>query len=200
MAQQSSRELTLRKVKRIIYTIMPLGLLLLCLGMINLLPTRPTPETNTGGSSEGATAVAANTPSAALATLPPPSATPTATPLPSPTPLPTLPPDAAITLLGPPDGSVFSAAAPLSLYWTWPYPLRDDTTFAIYLTANGVEQKLGALGEPNLGDNGYYWQIQPADLAGLSADLTWQIRLESTLADTPLLTSETRAARLIGGQ
>ncbi|MBP6469527.1 MAG: hypothetical protein KBE23_15705 [Chloroflexi bacterium] len=199
MAQQSSRELTLRKVKRIIYTIMPLALLLLCLGMINLLPTRPTTETNAGGA-EGETAVAANTSSAALATLPPPTATPTATPLPSPTPLPTLPPEAAINLLGPPNGSVLSAAAPLSLYWTWPYPLRDDTAFAIYLTASGVEQKLGALGEPNLGDYSYYWQIQPADLAGLSADLTWQIRLESTLAPTPLLSSETRTVQLIGGQ
>ncbi|MCB8985532.1 MAG: hypothetical protein H6659_17030 [Ardenticatenaceae bacterium] len=191
----------MQKVKRIIYTVMPLTLLLLCLGLINLLPDQQAPAAGSGGQTDkGETAVttADNTPSA-LATLAPPTAAPTITPTPAPTPLPTLPPDAAITLLGPPDGSVFSAAAPLSLYWTWPYPLREDEYFAIYLAAAGTEQFLGRVPEPNLGD-GYFWQVPPAALSGLGPELSWQIRLQSTLADAPLLASETRAVRLIGGQ
>jgi len=172
-------------------------LLLLCLGLINLLPDGQLAPANGADTVEMGTAVPPNTTPAALGTLPPPSATPTETPMPTPTPLPTLPPDAAITLLGPPDGSVVSAAAPLSLYWTWPYPLREDQYFAIYLAAADTEQFLGRLPEPNLGD-GYYWQIPPAALSGLGPDLTWEIRLQSTFADAPLLSSETRAVRLIG--
>ena len=191
----------MQKVKRVIYIIMPLALLLLCLGLINWLPNQQPSASGSGGQTNGGeTAVSTtNNPPAALATLAPPTATPTATPTPAPTPRPTLPPDAAITLLGPPDGSVFSAAAPLSLYWTWPYPLHEDEYFAVYLAAAGTEQLLGRLAEPNLGA-GYRWQILPDVFTGLGADLAWQIRLESTLADAPLLSSETRTVRLIGGQ
>lgn len=182
--------------RQVIYAIIPLIGLLLCLGVINLLPDGE--ATGSIGTVAGtATAVPDTGSPAALATLSPNAPAPTPTPLPTPTPRPTLPPEAAITLLGPPDGSVFPAAAPLPLYWTWPYPLLEDEYFAVYLLAAGSEEQLGVLPEPNLGD-GYYWQIQPADLAGLSADLAWQIRLESTLADAPLLISAARTMRLIG--
>ena len=196
MAQQSNGQPGLSKTRRVIYTIMPLTLLLLCLGLFNFVADAP-PEDAAVVVIGGGTAVPANTDPAALVTLAPPTATAPATPSPTPTPLPTLPPDAAITLLGPPDGSVFSPTALLSLYWTWPDPLREDQYFVVYLTGSGGEKRLGDLTEPNLGD-GYHWQIQPADLTGLGADFTWQIRLESTLAAAAQLTSEARIVRLIG--
>ncbi|MBK8985578.1 MAG: hypothetical protein IPM39_05785 [Chloroflexi bacterium] len=197
MTQTTSQEPNLSKVQRVIYTIMPLFLLLLCLGVINFVSDEPAAEMAalvTGGE----TAVPLTPIPAASATPPPATTTPTVTPTPTPTALPTLPPEAAITLLGPPDGSVFSAATALSLYWAWPYPLREDQFFAIYLAGSGDERRLGELLEPNLGDN-YYWQLRPSDLTGLGADLTWQIRLESTLLPAPQLTSGTRTIRLLGG-
>ena len=188
----------MRKRRQAIYAVIPLLLLLLCLGLINLLPgdlaeptavsALPTPIAQNGQT--GAQ------PTAAPATALPPSPTPTATPSPTPTPLPTLPPETQIVLLGPPDGSVLPAASPISLFWTWPLDLGEGQRFVVYLLVGAEERPLPPLSEPNMG-SGYQQQIQPTTLDGLGDEFRWLVRLESENGDAPLRASETRTFRLL---
>jgi hypothetical protein len=186
------------KRRQAIYAVIPLLLLLLCLGLVNLLPgylVEPTAVSATP------TPIAQNDQSGALPTVAPttalpPSPTPTTTPTPTPTPLPTVPPETEIVLLGPPDGSVLPAAAPISLFWTWPLDLGEGQRFVIYLLVEDEERPLPPLSEPNMGSV-YQQQLQPADLAGLAGDIRWEVRLEGDSNDTPWRVSQTRVLRLL---
>jgi hypothetical protein len=187
----------MRKRRQTIYAVLPLLLLLLCLGLVNLLPddlggttavTPPSPIIPTSQNGGGPPLLALTTPA-------PPSPTPTPTVTPTATPLPTLPPEAQITLLGPPDGSVLPASAAISLFWTWPLALREGESLVVYLLLGDEERPLSPLIEPNMG-RGYYWQLPPAELSSLGDEFRWQVRLESETGP-PLRLSETRAIRLL---
>lgn len=74
--------------------------------------------------------------------------------------------------------------------------LREGEVFVVYLLLEDEERPFPPLDEPNMG-NGYQWQLKPADLAGLSGELRWQIRLERSADGNPLLISDTRTLRLL---
>lgn len=182
------------RMRRFIYIVTPLILLLLCIGSINLLPHRgaTTAESIAIQSTETAVAPGRDSeivPAITLAATPLPTLTATA----SPPLLPTIPPEASIILLGPPSDSTFVAGNALSVYWTWPLPMVEGQQFALYWRADGAEQLLGTVTEPNLGR-----QYQFAIPATEPATATWFVRLEQIEPFRVLATSEARSIQIIG--
>ncbi len=165
-------------------------MLLLCCGLLNLLPRTPASESSRSTANGSLTAVpttAALSPPQATATAVPPTFTPTATPIP----LPVFAPTATITLLGPPDGSRLMAQDSVTVYWTWMEPLTEDQYFGVYLQDESGESRVGRLEEANFG-GGYRWQTAARNLVDGSGDVQIIIKLETILSSTPLLTSEPR--------
>jgi hypothetical protein len=187
----------LSKRKRAMLTLMPLLLLLLCLGLLNswarsVVEANPAPTPRPPTQTPSLSKTAVTTPAPALETVvtetPTPAPTQTATPLPQPT----LPPTATITLLGPPNQSRFMAADTITLYWSWPLPLSEDQYFGIYLQEETGESRIGRLEEANFG-TGYRWQTAAQSLTGNDGgEVNTLIKLETILTDTPLLSSEPR--------
>jgi len=197
----------LSKRKRAILITLPFLLLLLCLGGLNIwarsvapLPTA-TPEANkaeTAVSTKFSTDIP--TEPAPLKSVTPapdnelPTLAATAVPPAEVTliPQPTLPPTATIILLGPPDQSRFMAEDNITVYWTWPLPLAEDQYFGIYLQEETGDSRIGRLEEANFG-TGYRWQTEAQYLTDDGGEVSYLIKLETILTDTPLITSEPRA-------
>ncbi|MFO7679865.1 MAG: hypothetical protein R6X34_07420 [Chloroflexota bacterium] len=182
--------------KRTLYILTPLVMLLLCCGLLNLLPRTPVSESSNSTTDISLTAVpttAALSPPQATETAVPPTETPTATPIP----LPVYPPTATITLLGPPNGSRVMAQDSITIYWTWMEPLTEDQYFGVYLQDESGESRVGRLEEANFGA-GYRWQTAAQNLVDGSGDVQIIIKLETILSSTSLLTSEPRTLVILG--
>ena len=180
--------------RQIVYITAPFFLLLFGLIALNLLTQTgetalvaivPTPT-----ASRDETAVSAP---AATAT-PFPTVTPIPTPSP-PTATPYSPPvydeETAVVLLGPPPDTIFRLQDRVVFYWDWPLPLTDDQQFTLYIQHDGQTIPIASLTEPNLGTT-YRVSLPLSDLLTQAADIQWQIRLESSFADTPLTASAIR--------
>lgn len=185
--------------KQVLYILLPLLLLLACLGLINLLATvegrvEATPPLSTTAGGDGAIEATA-VPDAPPATEADPSPNGSPTPPPTPTPLPTIPANAAITLLGPPPEATFSLEDPVTFYWQWAAPLPEAYVFRLYLEAGDREISLGEVAEPNVG-RGYRLRIDPGDYLAGSGTASWQVRLETAVAGRTLLSSEERTLQI----
>ncbi len=188
--------------RRILYTIAPLLLLIVCLAGINIFNwwRQQTLLTNGGG---GETAVLNQQPNQTITTAAPTpvqtdsTTLPTATTTPPATPYipPTFPPETHIQLLGPPEDSIFSKNQPLSFYWQWPLTLAEDQFFTVTLFVNDQLLDIGSVNEPNVGLS-YRWQLNPASIPNSAEMIQWQIRLFSENSDTPLMISENRVVSL----
>ncbi|MBE2224187.1 MAG: hypothetical protein IAF02_21795 [Anaerolineae bacterium] len=212
MDESSPTPRRLSKRKRAAFTIMPFLLLLLCLAGLNLwarsiVQSNPSPTSG----AEPATAVPTEAPAmqsvatetttsdtlntgvpTLAATAAPP---PTATAIPQPT----LPATATITLLGPPDQSRVMAEDSLTVYWTWPLPLAEDQYFGVYLQEESGDTRVGRLEAANFGA-GYRWQTQAQYLTDDGGEVSYLIKLETILSDTPLITSEPRTLFVLTSQ
>lgn len=187
--------------KQILYTLLPLLLLLACLGLFNLLAmaerraeATPSP-TATVGDNRGAEATAIPNPTTPTSETNP---TPSASPITPPTaaPRPTVPATATIILLGPPPEAVFTLEDPITFYWQWTEPLPEAYVFRLYLEAGRREVMLGEAAEPNVG-RGYRLRIHPGDYLTGSGTASWQVRLEETaVGGRTLLASEERTLQI----
>lgn len=131
---------------------------------------------------------------------------PTATIPPTPTLIPTatLPPDAAIGLLGPPDGSSFRRLDTVSFYADWPVALVEPQQLAIYVRFDDQPPiLLGTLDEPNIGQR-YRWQLNVSEIANTPAlkaeaavSLSWWVQLQTDNNTPPILTSPTRQVTVL---
>lgn len=169
--------------QRVVYILMPLFLLLLFLGAINLwggqetavsLPPSPvpaTPPTNTPTPTKAATANAA---------------TPL-TPTPTDQPAALLPTD-DIILLGPPAGSTFPINTTITLFWQWPHLLTDGQQFTVYWQQDAQIQLLGQLTEPNFGD---LFQLQTTPT--IAGNVLWWVSLETSIIQTKQIESSQRS-------
>jgi hypothetical protein len=180
--------------QRIIYRVMPLFLLIVCLGAINLVSRQR------ASSSE---ALTAPLPAQVAKTTPPVSA-PAATAVPTlipgqptamPTAVPALPPEVSIQLLGPPENAVFQTNNAISFYWHWDAPLADGQQFAVYLKQDDKEMVVGFLDEPNVGSS-YRINITIGDKVN-AGSAQWQVRLEADYTAGNLLVSELRPFTLL---
>jgi hypothetical protein len=177
---------------------MPLVMLLLCCGLLNLLPRAPVSESSSSTTDISLTAVpttSALSPPQATVTAVPPTETPTATPIP----LPVYPPTATITLLGPPNSSRVMAQDSITIYWTWMEPLTEDQYFGVYLQDESGESRVGRLEEANFG-GGYRWQTAAQNLVDGSGEVQIIIKLETILSSTPLLSSEPRTLVILSSE
>jgi hypothetical protein len=187
---------TLPRWQQTLYIIAPFFLLLIFLGLINFVPRRttepvPTRQITGQAAQTAATAVPTNISS------PQPTSSSTPTPEPTITPTPTLPPDAAITLLGPPADGHFRRSDTISFYGEWPLELVDGQVLAAYLRFDdGSPISLGQLVEPNLGKQ-YRWQVKMSDLDDTAVSFQWWIQLQTETSNTPLLTSPLRDGTLL---
>ncbi len=107
----------------------------------------------------------------------------------------------AVTLLGPPDGTIFRLQDAVVFYWTWPHPLTDDQQLTLYFQNDGKIIPVASLIEPNLGTT-YRATLSLADLLieetlSTTAAIQWQIRLESSFADSPLTSSPIRTITIL---
>ncbi|MEZ4512736.1 MAG: hypothetical protein R3C62_12735 [Chloroflexota bacterium] len=153
--------------QRIVYILMPLLLLLLFLGLINLWPATETavsPPTPAPPPTLTTPPTPTTVATAETAVSPPPTATSQ--------PVSTLPPG-DITLLGPPAGSTFPVNTPITLFWQWPHPLTEGQQFNVYWQQDGQTRLLGQLDEPNFG-NLYQFQTTPTT----AGNTVWWVTLE----------------------
>ncbi len=184
------------RLQRTIYILMPLILLILCLVSINLvawLNNRPAESTTAVSSTVlEANEVAINE-TAVSPTHPPTAAT--ATPQPTPTIRPTLPPEAQISLQGPPVDSTLFVNQTITFYWQWPVELAEGDVLTLYLLTADVEIIVGSQSEPNLGTQ-YQHQLTPDQLNIAPQAVQWQVRLSNHLGEE-LLVSDKRPLTLL---
>ncbi len=189
--------------KQILYILAPLIFVAVCLGVINFAPlllgeTAVSPSAVSENAEPTANVIDSAVPGLETA-VPPTQAPPTATPTPLPTP--TIPPEAVITLLGPPTDSHFRAVDTISFYWHWPLPLSDDQQLAVYARVNGQDMALGTLSEANLGRD-YRLDQDAAAILGereTAVSLEWfvQLQLQSNAnPQHPLRTSDVRTIQI----
>ena len=186
-----------RRWQQVLYVLVPFFFLLTCLGFLNFFPRittavpTPSPEPEDGLLAD-ATAVS---PTTAPNHLP----TATITPVPTPTLIPTmtLSPEAAIDLLGPPDGSRFRQLDTISFYADWPAALVEPQQLALYVRFEDQPPiLLGTLDEPNIGQR-YRWQMNMGEMASTAVSLEWWVQLQTSSDVPPLLTSPTRQVSLL---
>lgn len=179
------------KTRRFWFTITPLLILLVILGVYNLLLLR-----------QSSTAVATNptptlTPRPTRTPLPEGTRAPIlqATILPSPTPTPTPRPDvpqtAVITLFGPPDESSLPQNGRLAFYWNYSAPLQPRQQFVLTLRQNDTTQIVGSLDRPNFGDS-YQLLVDFEAIAPDVGTAVWQLQLQGGAEEQLLLASEER--------
>ncbi len=194
----SSKKLPTTSIRRVIYIVTPLFLLILCLALINFFPLLVGDSTaspvSEGGSlqTETETETVTKASEAAATAVPP---TPTLQPAPTPTN--PLPPNAAISLLGPPDDSLFlldSANNVVSFYWAWPQTLSEDQRLVLYIRVGEQDTPLGALEEPNMG-NAYRWQEDMTAFMDTAVPIQWLVKLQ-TVSDPQLVLAESEARTL----
>lgn len=172
--------------QQIIYIITPFFLLLFGLITFNLL-TRDDAVVEVAAV-ETAVFQPTPTPIAASTITPAPtSSPPTATPYNAPV----YDAETAVILLGPPDETLLRLQDLVVFYWDWPLPLSDDQQFTLYIQHDGQTTAIASLNEPNLGTT-YRANLHLGDLLTEAATIQWQIRLESSFADTPLTASDIR--------
>jgi len=182
---------TLPRWRQIIYIIAPFFLLLFGLIALNVLTY------------ENEIVLVATAPTAVSQPTTTPTPFPTITPAPTaspPTAMPYSPPvydaETAVILLGPPHDTHFRLQDSVVFYWDWPLPLTDDQQFTLYIQHDGQTIPIASLNEPNLGTT-YRASLPLSDLLSETAVIQWQIRLESSFADTPLTTSAIRAITVL---
>jgi len=115
---------------------------------------------------------------------------PTATATTAPT-----PPPAAITLLGPPAGSLFRAEDVVSFYWSSPAAPGRGQQFVVYLTTADGQAPLGVVSAANFGQ-GYQLQAAPGRV-GETGQFSWSVVLQDESSGTILGASETRVLTIM---
>jgi len=195
----------LSKKKQSIYILLPFFLLVICFGAINLFPVNsasPKPISITSTPVNIPEQIVQVQPTEFIEATPTSSTTPLPTPtlLPSPTPnfISQIPLGIDISLLGPPTGSIFPLSSQISFYWTWPIPLEDNQTFAIYLYANDQEYNVGTRDKPDLGTV-YHFSATVKDIFQDANIVYWQIQLIAPQSATILIESEIRTINLFAG-
>jgi hypothetical protein len=177
---------------------MPLVMLLLCCGLLNLLPRAPVSESSSSTTDISLTAVpttAALSPPQATVTAVPPTFTPTATPIP----LPVFAPYRHHHLAWTTGWQPVMAQDSVTVYWTWMEPLTEDQYFGVYLQDESGESRVGRLEEANFG-GGYRWQTAAQNLVDGSGEVQIIIKLETILSSTPLLSSEPRTLVILSSE
>lgn len=111
-----------------------------------------------------------------------------------PTTAPTLPP-AAITLLGPPAGSLFRPEDVVSFYWSSPAAPGRGQQFVVYLATAEGQEPLGVVSAANFGQ-GYQLQAVPGRVAE-TGQFSWVVVLQDGSSGTILGASETRALTIM---
>ncbi len=182
--------------RQVVYIISPFFLLLFGLIALNIITYEaeieevavlPTAVLPTPIAQQIATATITSSPTSAATPVPP-----TATPY---TP-PSYEEQTAVTLLGPPSETIFRLQDSVIFYWTWPHLLSDDQQLTLYIQHDGQATAVASLNEPNLGTT-YRITLPLDELVEETAVIQWQIRLESTFADTPLTTSDIRTITIL---
>jgi hypothetical protein len=179
-----------RRWQQVLYILAPFFLLLVCLGLINVVPNlftavstaTPQPERATTGE----TAIATNVASTA-----------TLSPTPTPVPTATLPPNTVIELLGPPPDSGFRRSDTISFYADWPLPLTESQQLAAYVRFDGQAPiLLSILEEPNVGQR-YRWQMDVGEIVETAVSLEWWVQLQTDNNAPPLLSSTPRQVTIL---
>lgn len=114
-----------------------------------------------------------------------PSPTPTTTPRPG------APETAVITLSGPPNESSVAQDGRLVFYWSYSEPLQPRQQLVLTLRQNDNTWVLGGLNQPNFGA-GFQLLVDFSAVETAVGTAVWQIHLQWTDEEQPLLTSETR--------
>lgn len=181
------------RMKKILRISAPLLFTLLVLAALNALPE----EANEAPTFTAIPLPGTTTPLAMVTAVLPTLPAPTATPIPTSTPIPTatLPPEAAIRLLGPPDGSLFRSSDTLTFYWQWPVFLENEQYFQLSFYAAGEEVAVGSVAEPNLGSQ-FRLHAAAAPLADVATTGHWQVHLLSPSGQI-LRSSELRSIRFL---
>ena len=183
-------------LRRTLYILMPLIVLLFILAAINLLST-PQTAVSSQPTSSPTTAATAVLPTLTPTSIPPTKPVQETAVLPTPTSQPTatatpFPSNSAITLLGPPADSRLIQENPIPFYWSWPHPLAESDFFVVYLRQEGTEIVLGSVSEPNLGQ--VYQLIATSPVRG---EVSWFVRLESGETAVFLQESPVRPIRIV---
>lgn len=178
-------------------SITPLLLTLLAFALMNSLPTNEEADMISDSHPTAVSSRTATPPSAVTRTQPPilpatilPTAVPTATPLPE------LTDTALITLLGPPPKAMMPRNSQVAFYWRFSQPLPLGQQFVLILEQNEITVAATPVNAPNLGD-GYQFLLDFADSSFASGPLMWQIQLQWTEDQQPLLSSEKRTLVLL---
>ena len=90
--------------------------------------------------------------------------------------LPSLLPGEVADLAGPPSGSNFSLARPVTFYWYPKMPLLEKQAFGLFLVQNQADMLLDTLSEPNLG-KGFHITIEPDQHDIPEGTYFWEVRL-----------------------
>ncbi|MCP4363065.1 MAG: hypothetical protein GY796_34110 [Chloroflexi bacterium] len=175
--------------RRTLYLFIPFSLLLLFLAIINLAPRFPTaaaiiPE-QPAVTVPNTSSLKQPTAASLIIPIPQPSVTPSPQPTITPSPL---PPEATITLLGPPLNGRYQPSDRINFYWQWPLPLTEEQQFSLVWLVDGEVRSLGTLTEPNLGLNYRLTATAPGNVN----NVTWQMRLELISTGESLVVSEER--------
>ena len=123
---------------------------------------------------------------------------PTSTPQSTPSPQPTLPPEAMITLSGPPQASIFSDTSLVTFYWNWPLPSTDNQQFILTVFNGSEVQQIATISEQNLGQQyALTIDLETIKPAKPESPLVWQIQLINSESGEILTQSEQREFSLI---
>ena len=188
---------TIPRWRQIVYITTPFFLLLFGLIALNVLTREDEIAVVVPTSTPSHTETAVLQQSVTITPQPTITSEPTTSP---PTATPYRPPvyhaEVAVSLLGPPHDTIFRLQDSVVFYWDWPLPLTDDQQFTLYIQHDGQPIPIASLNEPNLGTT-YRASLPLTDLLSETAVIQWQIRLESSFADTPLTTSDIRTITVL---
>ena len=203
------------ELRRAVYILAPLFLLLAAIGLAALLPspaggrlagekaTSPTAGATTpmpSGLNAATSSLTAEVMSMALATPWEVMRTPTITstsPVVSAEESVTRPVE-PIVILGPPHGSRFRADDPITFLWRWRNSLEEGQRFVVYLSDGEQSTLLGSIDEPNFGED-YRLEGRLPDSVGGAGDYSWVVVLESERGESTILSSETRSLSVLQG-
>lgn len=204
-----------RRTGRLVVSLLALAAIttLALVGWLRWRGQQPAAGTDTGGTTQPATpdvapAVATEAMATALATDAPGDgfgvvagrATPWAVPggpgepTATATTVPTLP-SGAITLLGPPAGSLFRPEDVVSFYWSSPVAPGLGQQFVVYLVTAEGQTPLGMVSAANLGQ-GYQLQVAPGSV-GETGQFSWYVVLQDESSGAILGASESRALTIM---
>jgi len=94
-----------------------------------------------------------------------------------------------IQTLAPDPDSQFEPGATIVFRWTWSPVMQTDQQFAVYVSSDEEQYRIGTISEP--GDGGVYWlDAATADFNGVAGDYRWHVALENTETDAKIAESK----------